>query len=278
GAQARLVHLVDGGRLQLARTARRGQRLLWRETRVLGAAQQVAQAEQYVGLGALRRQLLDDALAVVGVQHREAAAQAGARVLDLQELQAQRVEGAHGERGGVLARHQLAHALAHLARGLVGEGDRGDLRRRQLPPLDQVGDLLRDHAGLARAGARQHQQRGVAVFDGGQLLRVEHGAKAMWAAADGSRGIGGGPAGYHARSGTRRIPMAKLYFYYSAMNAGKTTTLLQSAYNYHERGMRTLILTPAIDTRTRGEPSPGAARHPLSQAGEGEGAQPAAAA
>jgi len=43
--------------------------------------------------------------------------------------------------------------------------------------------------------------------------------------------------------------MAKLYFYYSAMNAGKTTTLLQSAYNYHERGMRTLILTPELDTR-----------------------------
>lgn len=43
--------------------------------------------------------------------------------------------------------------------------------------------------------------------------------------------------------------MAKLYFYYSAMNAGKTTSLLQSAYNYHERGMRTLILTPAIDVR-----------------------------
>jgi len=42
--------------------------------------------------------------------------------------------------------------------------------------------------------------------------------------------------------------MAKLYFYYSAMNAGKTTTLLQSAY-YHERGMRTLILTPQLDTR-----------------------------
>ena len=43
--------------------------------------------------------------------------------------------------------------------------------------------------------------------------------------------------------------MAKLYFYYSAMNAGKTTSLLQSAYNYHERGMRTLILTPALDNR-----------------------------
>ena len=43
--------------------------------------------------------------------------------------------------------------------------------------------------------------------------------------------------------------MAKLYFYYSAMNAGKSTTLLQSSYNYHERGMRTLILVPDIDTR-----------------------------
>lgn len=43
--------------------------------------------------------------------------------------------------------------------------------------------------------------------------------------------------------------MSKLYFYYSAMNAGKSTVLLQASYNYHERGMRTLIFTPAIDTR-----------------------------
>jgi len=43
--------------------------------------------------------------------------------------------------------------------------------------------------------------------------------------------------------------VAKLYFYYSAMNAGKTTTLLQSAHNYRERGMRVLILTPRLDDR-----------------------------
>jgi len=43
--------------------------------------------------------------------------------------------------------------------------------------------------------------------------------------------------------------MAKLYFYYSAMNAGKSTTLLQAAHNYHERGMRTLVYAPAIDDR-----------------------------
>ena len=45
------------------------------------------------------------------------------------------------------------------------------------------------------------------------------------------------------------IIMAKLYFYYSAMNAGKTTTLLQSAYNYQERGMKCLLYTAKIDNR-----------------------------
>jgi thymidine kinase len=43
--------------------------------------------------------------------------------------------------------------------------------------------------------------------------------------------------------------MAKLYFYYSAMNAGKSTTLLQSAHNYTERGMRALLFVPIIDDR-----------------------------
>jgi thymidine kinase len=43
--------------------------------------------------------------------------------------------------------------------------------------------------------------------------------------------------------------MAKLYFYYSAMNAGKTTALLQSAHNYRERGMNPLLYTPQLDDR-----------------------------
>ncbi len=43
--------------------------------------------------------------------------------------------------------------------------------------------------------------------------------------------------------------MAKLYFYYSTMNAGKSTTLLQSSFNYEERGMKTLLLTAAFDDR-----------------------------
>jgi thymidine kinase len=43
--------------------------------------------------------------------------------------------------------------------------------------------------------------------------------------------------------------MAKLYFYYSSMNAGKSTALLQSSYNYKERGMNTLVLAPEVDDR-----------------------------
>jgi len=44
--------------------------------------------------------------------------------------------------------------------------------------------------------------------------------------------------------------MAKLYFIYAAMNAGKSTTLLQSSFNYRERGMRTAIYTAALDDRS----------------------------
>lgn len=46
--------------------------------------------------------------------------------------------------------------------------------------------------------------------------------------------------------------MAKLYFYYSSMNAGKSTALLQSSYNYRERGMRTVVLAPDLDDRYGG--------------------------
>ena len=43
--------------------------------------------------------------------------------------------------------------------------------------------------------------------------------------------------------------MAKLYFYYSSMNAGKSTTLLQADFNYRERGMATMLWTAALDDR-----------------------------
>jgi thymidine kinase len=47
--------------------------------------------------------------------------------------------------------------------------------------------------------------------------------------------------------------VAKLYFYYSTMNAGKSTSLLQSSHNYRERGMRTLVYTAQFDQRGGGK-------------------------
>ncbi len=46
--------------------------------------------------------------------------------------------------------------------------------------------------------------------------------------------------------------MAKLYFYYASMNAGKSAHLLQADFNYRERGMRTMLWTAALDSRSSG--------------------------
>ena len=64
--------------------------------------------------------------------------------------------------------------------------------------------------------------------------------------------------------------MAKLYYRYGAMNSGKTTALLQVAFNYNERGMRVLILKASVDTkggdhivsRLGGQPQGGCAGQP----------------
>jgi len=47
--------------------------------------------------------------------------------------------------------------------------------------------------------------------------------------------------------------MAKLYFYYASMNAGKSAHLLQADFNYRERGMRTMLWTAALDSRSSGQ-------------------------
>ncbi|SEE99436.1 thymidine kinase [Ruania alba] len=47
--------------------------------------------------------------------------------------------------------------------------------------------------------------------------------------------------------------MAKLYFRYGAMNSGKSTSLLQAAFNYEERGQRVLLAKPSVDTKGEGE-------------------------
>ena len=82
------------------------------------------------------------------------------------------VEGHDPHRARGAADEQL-DALAHLGRRLVGERDREDLARPGLVGPQQVGDPVREDAGLARAGAGQDQQRALAVGDGVALGRIQ---------------------------------------------------------------------------------------------------------
>ncbi len=68
---------------------------------------------------------------------------------------------------------QVLHPLAHLARGLVGEGHGGDEAGIDPHLLDQPEDAVGDDPGLARPGAGQDELRPLAVGDGGDLLGVE---------------------------------------------------------------------------------------------------------
>ena len=127
--------------------------------------------------------LLDEAVAVRRVVDREVP---GVPVEDLdlapQDPGAHRVErtdpGAARAAGGGSglgrpARDEALNALAHLARGLVGEGDRQDLPGRHPPRRDEVRDARRDDPRLAGSRARDDEQRPVAVQHGFPLGIVE---------------------------------------------------------------------------------------------------------
>ena len=172
--QPPLVVAVDVGGLAFARALCGGRCAFGIEAFVLGAGDQRLHRFQRVAVRAFWQQVADLGGAVVGVEHGKAATQAGRLVLDLQDLQAHRVEGADRQAFGGVALDALRHALAHFLRRLVGEGDRRDVFRRHPPGSDQVRDLLGDDAGLAGARAGQHQHRSFGGIDGSALLRVEH--------------------------------------------------------------------------------------------------------
>ncbi len=96
------------------------------------------------------------------VVDREAARVAEPLSVGAQHPGAGRVEGRHPHRPGRAADQRL-DPLAHLLGGFVGEGDREDLARPGGAGRQQVGDPVGEHAGLAGAGAGQHQQRPLAV-------------------------------------------------------------------------------------------------------------------
>ena len=72
---------------------------------------------------------------------------------------------------------QRLDALAHLVGGLVGERDGEDAERADALLLDEVGDAMGEHPGLARAGAGDDQQRSLGVHDRVELVGVELGGR-----------------------------------------------------------------------------------------------------
>jgi len=82
------------------------------------------------------------------------------------------MESQHPHAARAAAQQQL-DALAHLLGRLVRERDREQLVRPRLAAVDQVGDPVGEHAGLATAGAGEDQQRAVNVRDGLALRWVE---------------------------------------------------------------------------------------------------------
>ena len=116
--------------------------------------------------------LLDQPPLVRRVVDRELARVAEPVGVGAQHPGAGGVEGHHPHRARGAADQQL-DALAHLLRGLVGERDREDLVGAGLARAQQVGDPVGEHAGLARAGAGQDQQRPLTVDDRLALGLVE---------------------------------------------------------------------------------------------------------
>ena len=94
-------------------------------------------------------------------------------MVDLHDLQPQRVKGGHRKVLRGIAFDALAHALAHFTRGFVGEGDCGDALGRVAAGLDQMRNFFDDDPGLAAAGTGQDQQGAFGVQDRLPLGRVE---------------------------------------------------------------------------------------------------------
>jgi hypothetical protein len=115
---------------------------------------------------------LDQPLLVVGIEDLEAFRQPRLAPVPAQQAVRDAVEGADGETLRA-AGDQLVQARAHLARGLVGEGDGEDRPRRRVFHLGEPADAVGEHARLAGTGAGQHQVMAGRGADGFALRVVE---------------------------------------------------------------------------------------------------------
>ena len=158
---------------------------------------------QRVGLHVLHEPL-DEGARVGRVVDRETAREAELLGLAAQDAHARRVErrDPHALRG--VPADELLDALAHLARRLVRERDGENLARPQLAIADEPGDAPREHARLARASARDDEERLRARLHGRELLRVEALEQRVIVPTRGIEGVVGEEA--HGRPSLGRAP------------------------------------------------------------------------
>ena len=179
GVEGPQAFLVSG--VELERTTRGelrhvvGAHLLGREPAVLpalnGAEEDAGGPALLVEVGG-RDHLFQEADLVVRIQDGEVGLEAQERRVAAQDADREGVEGAEPQS----LDHppdEGAQALAHLARGLVGEGDGEDLAGPGAAQGEDMGEARDEHPGLARAGAREHQDRPVDSLDGRSLSRVQ---------------------------------------------------------------------------------------------------------
>ena len=111
-------------------------------------------------------------LAIILVVDGERAREAEQLGLAPQQPRGEAVEGADPEAGRIAAEH-APDARLHFPGGLVGEGHREDALDRHPMLLDEVDDARREHPGLARAGAGEHEHGAVDVLHGLTLCGVQ---------------------------------------------------------------------------------------------------------
>ena len=116
--------------------------------------------------------VFEDGEHVVAVEDGEARLQAEPLAVRAQQAHAERVEGADRELARRPPADECARPLAHLFGRLVGERDRGHLRRR-VTGFEQARDFVHDHPRLARAGACEHKARPAQVVDGLELRGIQ---------------------------------------------------------------------------------------------------------
>ena len=145
-------------------------------------------------------QLLQKPDLVVDVENGEIAFQPDQLGMAAQNLHADGMEGAEPRHALDHLADDLADAVLHLARRLVGEGDGEDFAGPGAAEAEDVGDAHGEHAGLAGAGAGQHQHRAVERLHRLALLRIEPGEIGRATARRGA-----GARGDAARRRGRRI-------------------------------------------------------------------------